>query len=97
MRRGGDDEGSMKRERVDDLWFMEALKMRLGSCNGESYGKWDFMMVKRCIAMWMKAMCSEWNAGSGKIRYSVVVKQEHENGRINPHGGATVFFQTPCT
>lgn len=28
--------------------------------------------------MWMKAMCSDWNAGSAKIRYSAAVKQEHE-------------------
>lgn len=47
--------------------------------------------------MWMKAMCSEGNAGSAKIRYSAAVKQEPENGRINSHGDLTVFFQTLCT
>ena len=36
--------------------------------------------------MWMKAMCSDWDAGSAKIRYSAAVKREHENGRIKAQG-----------
>ena len=41
--------------------------------------------------MWMKAMCSDWDAGSAKIRYSAAVRREHEIGRITPHGDMTAL------
>ena len=44
--------------------------------------------------MWMKAMCSDWNAGSAKIRYFAAVKLEHKNGRFDPQGDLTVLSHT---
>lgn len=43
--------------------------------------------------MWMKAMCSDWNAGSAEIRYFAAVKLEHKNTRM---GGLIRRPPSPC-
>lgn len=89
----------MTRELKEKWYKIEAHEHSMVLPQNSAKREKGLVMVQRCIAMWMKAMCSERNADSTKMCHSTAVKHGHENGRINPHGDLTALFQHcwPCT